>query len=151
MEIAPGLLAQVILSFHGHCADYRKIDLSIANRLQKPDNRIMPETSNALVSANAWVATLLTGTLGTVIAILAVTGTGFAILQGRLAVRNGIRVVLGCFILFGAPSIARGLSDLAVPAKPAPAETYSSPPPPVITPTAPQPNRDPYAGASVPM
>lgn len=111
----------------------------------------MPGTSNALVTASDWIAVLLTGTLGTILAVLAIAGVGFAMLQGRLAVRDGVRVVLGCFILFGAPMIAHGLAGLAALTASAPIEVQSAPPPPPPIPSPPQPNRDPYAGASVPM
>lgn len=111
----------------------------------------MPSTSNALTTAIDWIAGALTGNLGTMIAVLAIAGTGFAMLQGRLAVRDGARVVLGCFILFGAPAIAHGLAELAS-ASSAQSQSYSAPPPPPPPiPAPPQPNNDPYAGASVPM
>jgi hypothetical protein len=35
--------------------------------------------------------------------------TGFNMLRGYISTRDGVRVILGCFILFGAPMIARGL------------------------------------------
>lgn len=112
----------------------------------------MPATANALVTASDWLALLLTGTLGTILAVLAIAAAGFAMLQGRLAVRDGIRVVMGCFILFGAPSIAHALAGLAAGGAAQPAETSNAaPPPPPPIPSPPQPNQDPYAGASVPM
>lgn len=110
-----------------------------------------PNQGGALPSAVQWVEGVLTGSVGTSIAILAIAGVGFAMLQGRLSARDGLRVVLGCFILFGAPAIAQGLagiyrssaSPIAIPT-PAPLPKLTPPP-------APKANADPYAGASMPM
>jgi len=68
-------------------------------------------------------------------------------LQGRLAVREGGRIIIGCFILFGAPLIAQGIMATIRGED----RTGSQPvaPPPVAIPTSP-PQFDPYAGASVP-
>ena len=110
-----------------------------------------PDQTLALASAVQWIEAVLLGQVGTVIAVLAVAGVGFAMLQGRIALRQGIRVVLGCFILFGAPLIAQGLAGLARgEAEPSPV-AIAAPPPPITIPTPPPPNPDPYAGASVPM
>lgn len=107
--------------------------------------------SGALAEAVGWVAGVSTGTIGTAVAILAIAGVGFAMLQGRVSVRDGARVVVGCFVLFGAPLIARELLDLARwDAKPAPLVIQPSPAP-IAVPSPPPQNRDPYAGASVPL
>jgi type IV secretory pathway VirB2 component (pilin) len=119
----------------------------------------------ALTAAAGWVEKLLLSEAGTMIAVLAVAGVGFAMLQGRLAPRDGIRAVLGCFILFGAPVVAKGLADFADRAGGTrPAAHLAAPPPPrgadvapPPTPTAPpRPSSksganpfDPYSGASV--
>lgn len=42
-------------------------------------------------------------------AILAVAAVGFMMITGRMAWRSGARTVAGCFVLFGAPTIAEGL------------------------------------------
>lgn len=106
---------------------------------------------NTLAAATGWLEGLVLGQVGTALAVLAVAGIGLAMLQGRLAARQGVRVILGCFILFGAPSIARGLLDLAR-WNTAPALIQVAPPPPsAALPSPPPPNPDPYAGASVPM
>jgi hypothetical protein len=73
-------------------------------------------------------------------------------LAGRLSVRPGLSVILGSFILFGAPTIARGIGASAGGDRAAILPTL--PPPPVTSagvPASGQPaNSDPYAGASVP-
>jgi type IV secretory pathway VirB2 component (pilin) len=104
-----------------------------------------------LAAAVGWVSDTLLGGLGSSIAILAIAGVGVAMLQGRLPARRGFYCVLGCFILFGAPSIAQALMTLArgsqqtLPAQPV------IPPAPAAAPSPPPTNNDPYAGASVPM
>jgi type IV secretory pathway VirB2 component (pilin) len=112
-----------------------------------------PGTGSALAAANNWVAALLTGTLATTVATIAIAGIGFLMLQGRLPLRRGVTIVLGCFIIFGASSIGRGLlmlnSGLSGIAPGGPAAVVQAPP--AIT-VPPQPEvYDPYAGASVPV
>lgn len=110
-----------------------------------------PGQTLALPSAVQWIEAVLLGQVGTMIAVLAIAGVGFAMLQGRIALRQGIRVVLGCFILFGAPLIAQGLAGMARGANDPPPVAIAAPPAPIAIPTPPPPNPDPYAGASVPM
>ena len=102
--------------------------------------------------AAQWIEALLLGSMGTSIAILAIAGTGFAMLSGRLAPRDGLRVVLGCFILFGAPAIAQALHGLSQGGGSQSAGLAAPVPPPALSlpPPVPQ-NADPYAGASMPM
>lgn len=112
-----------------------------------------PMGAGALVAAAAWVRALVTGTVATIIATIAVAGVGFLMLQGRLPLRRGIGVVLGCFVIFGAGVIANALMALATggrelgPGAPVP---ISVRPTPVAPPPQPQ-VYDPYAGASVPV
>jgi hypothetical protein len=102
-------------------------------------------------NAIAWIISVMLGKLATAVAVIAVAGIGFAMLQGRQSARDGIRVFLGCVILFNAPVIARAFSGNAD-------ETVGpiELPPPVPHPPitlrhyAPAPY-DPYAGASVPQ
>lgn len=111
--------------------------------------------SNALLSAVQWLQTVLLGTLATTLAILAVASVGYLALSGRIDLRKGATVIAGCFVIFGAPSIARGFqaaagtADIGAVAS-APQAAFSAPlPSPIKTPAA-QPY-DPYAGASVPQ
>jgi len=107
----------------------------------------MSLSSTALAEAAAWVAAVATGSVATGVATIAVAAVGFAMLAGRIDVRRGAGVILGCFIVFGAPTIAAGFAQwlgegegeqvaVAAPLPAAPA------PPPA------QPY-DPYAGASL--
>lgn len=106
-----------------------------------------PATS-PLADAVAWTADLVSGSLAVGLCVIAVALVGFAALTGRMPIRMGARVVLGCFVLLGAPVIASGLSGLWQ-------DTGSAPPPaPQTAPTdqrepLPQATYDPYAGASI--
>jgi type IV secretion system protein VirB2 len=111
-----------------------------------------PPSESALAAAFIWVEATLTGTLATIVATIAVAGLGLLLLSGRVDARRGLTVLVGCFVLFGANSIARGLRDVAD----GDASVLVDVPPPVppILPLPPQlPNTgyDPYAGASVPQ
>lgn len=64
---------------------------------------------STLLTAISWIEGLLTGTLATMVAVIAVAALGFLLLQGRLVVRDGLRVLAGCFILFGASAIVSGI------------------------------------------
>ena len=104
----------------------------------------------AIESAASWFAELLTGSLATMSAVLAIAFVGFAMLQGRLAFRTSARVLLGCAILFGAPTIATAFIGEWREASTAPgmdrrATDIALPPRSTIPPA----DYDPYAGASL--
>jgi len=107
---------------------------------------------SALPTAVHWVEALFLGNLGTAIAVLGVALLGLGMLQGRLSLRAAGRVILGIFILFGAPSLVRELMDST---RNNAAETSvgvaPAPPPPPRMPVPPPTNSDPYAGAAVPQ
>ncbi len=105
----------------------------------------------SFASAAAWMASAMTGTLATIVATLAIAGLGAAMLQGRLSVQRGARVVLGCFILFAAPYMAKQLVPTASRTSYANSFLPAEPLQVLNVPAQPQPNSDPYAGASVPM
>ena len=99
-------------------------------------------------SAAEWLQDFLLGPPATTIAMLAVAWVGLQMLDGRISVRRGVEVILGCFILFSAPTIIAGLwgstSDVVVPQfEPSPL------PSPTPSPSKPPPY-DPYAGAAMP-
>lgn len=111
--------------------------------------------ASSLGRAAEWIGAVVQGPIMTSVAVLAIAALGFAMLRGRLSVRRGATVVLGCFIAFGAPAIARGLVGLAhdqsVREEPAGQIFVAAPPlrfepPPTAVPPA---DGDPYAGASV--
>lgn len=108
-------------------------------------------TSPDALAAAQWVNRILVGPLGTSVAVIAVAWFGFALLAGRLSLRSGGLLALGCFMLFGAPGLARALIGLAQVGNTGTAlsspQLITVPPPPVAVTPAPF---DPYAGASVP-
>lgn len=65
-----------------------------------------PQDSEPLSHAAGWLVTLITGELSLPLCTLAVAFIGFMILRGRLELRRSAAVVLGCFVLLGAPTIA---------------------------------------------
>jgi type IV secretion system protein VirB2 len=110
-----------------------------------------PPSVSAMTPAAIWVRDVLVGPLATGIAVIAVAWIGFAMLAGRIDIRRGLSVVLGCFLLFGARGIVDGLRSLSTNdgaqtfATAAPPPAVAKAPPPVNTSNA----FDPYAGAAV--
>lgn len=103
-----------------------------------------------LPTASDWLVQLVTGSLATSIAILAIAFIGFGMLRGRIDMRRGATTLIGCFILFGAPAIAAALSDLARDdPSTAAIPTEPSIDPVANAPTVPKPQSDPYAGAAL--
>lgn len=68
---------------------------------------------SAIGSAATWLQGTMLGSLATVAALIAVAQIGFMMLTGRIDWRRGGRVILGCCIVFGAPSLALSFSRLA--------------------------------------
>ncbi len=105
--------------------------------------------SPALASVSDWITGTLLGTVAIGLCVVAVAFVGLMLMTGRVPVREAARVVLGCFILLGAPAIALGLQSVAegaalpgIQTAPVASET------PVPAPLPPA-NYDPYAGASL--
>lgn len=105
---------------------------------------------SSIFAAAAWLEHLLLGSIATMIIALAVGTTGAAMLAGRIDVRRGATVILGCFLLFGAPVIAAGLYDVLTGGGNLTAEA-SSPAPKAISVHRLTDPYDPYAGAAVPQ
>lgn len=66
-----------------------------------------------IANSVSWLADTLLGELAITLCVVAVALVGFSMLTGRLSLRRGARVVLGCFILLGAPLLAANLTGLA--------------------------------------
>lgn len=97
-----------------------------------------------LAAVSCLQGTLL-GTIATTVAIIAVSWVGMLMLMGRFEIRRGLTVIAGCFVLFGASSIAGGILEFAGGGREETA--YVSPalaPPPLPPPST--RNADPYAG-----
>lgn len=104
--------------------------------------------STALTGAISWLLQLLTGSLAITLAILAVAFLGIQMLGGRVSRAKSVRVIVGAFILFGAPAISQGVLASARDGALEREAQQSSPPPPQLPATAPE--FDPYAGAATP-
>ena len=87
-------------------------------------------------------------------AVVAVASVGFLLLSGRIDMRRAAQVIFGCFILFGASSIAAGIMR-GVGGEEGESAAVAAPPqaplpgPAATMPVAARPY-DPYAGAAVP-
>ena len=97
-----------------------------------------------------WIEGVMLGEIALGVCVIAVAFIGSLMLNGRLPLRLGIRVVIGCFVVLGAPLIASGLmqgsrgqDDISslVPAIAAEGDVRRGDMPPA--------NSDPYAGASL--
>lgn len=114
-----------------------------------------PAFANVFGASIQWMQGTVLGSVATAVAVVAVASIGFLMLSGRVDVRRAAQSILGCFIIFGASTIAAGIvrvvqDDNAV------SETVVSPsPPPAYPPPAKRRSPvaspyDPYAGAALP-
>jgi type IV secretion system protein VirB2 len=111
-----------------------------------------PSGSSAVHAALEWMQATFLGSAAQAVAVICVASVGFMMLSGRIDLRRSGSIILGCFLLFEAPTIALALRSLAD-ATVGEADNYpqvatqipaSSPPvPPKVS------GYDPYAGASV--
>lgn len=107
-------------------------------------------------AAAGWVMSAVSGPAVTAMMAIAVAVFAVSMLFGRLAIRQGFRLVLGCFILTASAEIAQSVAgsvsesefDMGLP-QPSPVEAAS------LAPLGPDPHTrtqdgnpfDPYAGA----
>jgi thiol:disulfide interchange protein len=109
-----------------------------------------------MVSAVAWLQGTVLGAVATAAAVVAVAAVGFMMLTGRMDMRRSGQVILGCFIIFGAATIANGLmaamslSSRGSDQNPPDQQVVSAVPPTVPVKSVPAVS-DPYAGAAVPQ
>lgn len=111
--------------------------------------------TNPIISALSWIEGTVLGTIATAVAVIAVAWIGFLMLSGRVDVRRAAHVILGCFVIFGAATIAAGIQAAILGSEDSlPDQTEVAPPPPPVYPAAPAqaaPSAyDPYAGAGLP-
>ena len=106
-------------------------------------------TSSPIEAAVGWIGAVLIGELALGLCVLAVAFVGFLMMSGRVPIKTGMRVAIGCFVILGAPSIAVGFLRVWEPSSPRAASTspIAANPPPAREP--PRADYDPYAGASV--
>lgn len=63
------------------------------------------QSNDPITSALVWMQGILLGPIATTIAVMAVAGVGFMMLTGRMNWRYGATVIIGVFIIFGAPRL----------------------------------------------
>lgn len=103
-----------------------------------------------IVDFARWIEGVMLGEIAPGLCAIAAAFIGALMLSGRLPLREGARVVAGCFLLLGAPVIAAGFvgSGSGV-------INATVPQPPVVVkienprPELPPADFDPYAGASL--
>ena len=112
-------------------------------------------SANPFLATTDWLQGTLLGSIATSIALIAVASVGLMMLRGRLPLRRGATVVAGCFLLFGASSVATGLARLATRVSGGSDHVETRPlataPTPPQNAAVPPTTYDPYAGAAVPQ
>lgn len=96
-----------------------------------------PTTSQPIGNSIGWLTNLLLGEVAVTLCIIAIALVGFSMLTGRLPLRRGAQVILGCVLLLAAPAIAAAMMAWASPAgtarsNPAPAVVYEAQPRPPL-------------------
>lgn len=66
--------------------------------------------ADPITNALQWMQAILLGPIATSLAVMAVAGVGFMMLTGRMNWRYGGTVIVGVFIIFGAPRLVAGIS-----------------------------------------
>jgi type IV secretory pathway VirB2 component (pilin) len=108
------------------------------------------QQSSTIVEPALWIEALVLGEIALGLSVLAVALVGALMLAGRLPLRQGMRVAMGCFVLLGAPMMAAALFQFRDAAAPIDQPVVStlveiSPARPELPPA----QYDPYAGASL--
>jgi type IV secretory pathway VirB2 component (pilin) len=88
----------------------------------------MPDAS-PIAAALAWIQDVLLGSLANTLAVMAVAICGLGMLLGQVNWRSGLRVVMGCSLVFGAARIASGLLAAAEAGAGVPAAEFAAIPP----------------------
>lgn len=101
---------------------FRQIPRSLARMLALVVLALMPhaafaQTANAqggdpITGALQWMQGILLGPVATSLAVMAVAGVGFMMLTGRMNWRYGGTVIIGVFIIFGAPRLVASISGI---------------------------------------
>ncbi len=72
-----------------------------------------PQGAGPITNAVTWMQGILLGPIATSLAVMAVAAVGFMMLTGRMNWRFGATVIIGVFIVFGAPVIVAGIANTA--------------------------------------
>jgi hypothetical protein len=103
----------------------------------------------SIATALNWIEQVLLGSVATATAVIAVAALGFMMMGGRVDFKRAAEVVLGCFVLFSAATVARDLLN-TVSSNPEELVT-AEPPAAALRPVPEVPPQDPYAGAALPQ
>ncbi len=102
------------------------------------------------IEAARWMERVMLGHIALGLCVIAVALIGALMLSGRLPLREGMRVLIGCFVLLGAPIIGSGLmQDRSGRDDNSPSRSQNSAETAVPRGDMPPANYDPYAGASL--
>jgi len=93
--------------------------MSVLARLVAVAALLVPATAHAqstagsgpIESALMWLQGTLLGNVATAVAVMAIAAVGFGMLTGRMNWRFGATVIIGIFIIFGAPVIVAGIQS----------------------------------------
>lgn len=107
-----------------------------------------------VATGSDWVTGLLGGSIAVSLCVIAMAVLGMLMLTGRLHLRRGLQVVLGCFLLLGTPLLVDALTtrtDRVRDLEPA-AIVLASPAPQTLRPVDNRSSNpfDPYSGATLP-
>jgi type IV secretion system protein VirB2 len=92
---------------------HAKVSAAMAAAVMVLSDTAQAQSSNPVLGAANWVRDLLMGPLATTVAVIAVAMVGFMMLTGRMNWKHGAIVILGLFILFGAPHIVASIQAAA--------------------------------------
>lgn len=67
------------------------------------------QSDDPITSSLVWMQGILLGPIATSLAVMAVAGVGFMMLTGRMNWRYGGTVIIGVFIIFGAPRLVASI------------------------------------------
>lgn len=95
--------------------DHAKFSAALTAAVMMVSDAALAQSSNPVLGAADWVRDLLIGPLATTVAVIAVAMVGFMMLTGRMNWKHGAIVILGLFILFGAPHIVASIQAAAGP------------------------------------
>jgi type IV secretion system protein VirB2 len=96
-----------------------------------------PPASSPLGAAAEWLTGTLLGSVAVSLCVIAIAFVGLRMMTGHLAARDGLRVVIACFVLLGAATIAAGLQRTAQEISPTasePAQLQGTPDPALLPP-----------------
>jgi type IV secretion system protein VirB2 len=96
-----------------------------------------------------WIEGVMLGDIALGLCVISVAFIGALMLMGRVPLREGMRVVLGSFVLLGAPVIAAGLLEIGANSSQMPLSGLPTLGQAAPRPELPQTTYNPYAQASV--